>query len=296
MTKPRRTASSHASPVPSAAKIFPRSGPSEADLQLPRGPVVSERFELGRNFGNKLWNAARFALMNLDDYAPAEVSLDQLSTEDRWILSRLSTVTDQVTGDIENYRFADAARNLYEFAWDEFCSFYVEMAKSQMNDAVKRTTAQRVLAHVLDTLLRLLQPIMPFITEEIWGLLNKVAAERGVPQPVAATESLMIADWPTPIPEHQDELIEQRFARFQSVLGALRKIRQSNDLSPKQEINFLIKCEPDVAELLDPMNDYFVSMAKARCMAAGPSVVPPARCASNQSRGCRHHGRHARFY
>ncbi len=252
---------------------------SDADKQLPRGPVVSERFELGRNFGNKLWNAARFAMMNLSDYTAGEISLSELATEDRWILSRLSTVTQQVTEDLEAYRFADATRTLYDFAWDEFCSFYVEMAKAQLNDADKRATAQRVLAHVLDSLLRLLHPMIPFITEEIWGLLGNVAPQRGFPRPSTAGPSVMVASWPQVWTEHQDATIERQFAQFQAVLAAIRKIRQNNDLAPKQEIEFALKCDRDTLALLLPMQDYFLAMAKARCTAAGPDVPAVQHCA-----------------
>ena len=106
------------------------------DKALPRGAVVSERFELGRNFANKLWNAARFSLINLGrlydrDQRCAALWKASLLLEDRWLLSRLSTVTQQVTDALEHYRFADAARTLYDFAWNEFCSFYVEMTKAR---------------------------------------------------------------------------------------------------------------------------------------------------------------------
>ena len=104
------------------------------DKALPRGAVVSERFELARNFCNKLWNASRFALMNLDGFDPGRVADDELLVEDSWILSRLATVTEQVTDALAEYRFADAARALYDFAWDEFCSFYVEMVKGRLQD------------------------------------------------------------------------------------------------------------------------------------------------------------------
>ena len=180
------------------------------DKALARGSVVSERFELGRNFCNKLWNAARFSLINLEGYGTATDGRgfmeEELLIEDRWLLSRLSTVTEQVTDFLERYRYADAARTLYDFAWNEFCSFYVEMTKARFaipsvgGDSVAdsgesaksasigvgdashndKATAQRVLAHALDTLLRLLHPMIPFLTEEVWQLLAQVAPERGL--------------------------------------------------------------------------------------------------------------------
>ena len=108
--------------------------------------MVSERFEQARNFCNKLWNAARFVLLNLDGYTPAPVADGELAVEDRWILSRLTTVTQQVTESLEQYHYADAARTLYDFAWDEFCSFYIEMIKARLQDPAQRLVAQRVLA------------------------------------------------------------------------------------------------------------------------------------------------------
>ncbi len=152
----------------------------DADKALPRGAVVSERFELARNFCNKLWNASRFALMNLEGYTPGAVADADLLLEDRWILSRLATVTQETTAALAEYRYADAAKSLYGFAWDEFCSFYVEMVKARLGDPAARPTAQRILAHTLDTLLRLLHPMIPFVTEEVWQLLAEAAPQRGI--------------------------------------------------------------------------------------------------------------------
>ncbi len=167
-----------------------------ADLTLPRGAVVSERFDLGRNFCNKLWNAARFALLNLEGYVAGPVAETELAVEDRWILSRLATVTRETTSALSEYRYGDAARVLYDFAWNEFCSFYVEMVKGRLQDPSTRATAQRVLAATLDTLVRLLHPLVPFITEEVWQLLGQAAPRRGLSTQQLPAESIMLASWP----------------------------------------------------------------------------------------------------
>src|SRR6202023_1132152 len=104
-------------------------------------------------------------------------------------------------------------------AWNQFCSFYLEMVKSRLQDAASRATAQRVLAHTLDSLLRLLHPMIPFITEEVWHLLGQAAGERGLEEPRPADESVMIAPWPQPDLSWQNAGMEARFARFQEVLG-----------------------------------------------------------------------------
>ncbi len=246
------------------------------DKALPRGAVVSDRFELARNFCNKLWNASRFALMNLDGFAPGEVADDELMVEDRWVLSRLATVTRQVTDALAEYRFADAARVLYDFAWDEFCSFYVEMVKGRLQDPSQRQVAHCVLAHTLDALLRLLHPMIPFLTEDVWQRLGEVAPQRGIDQPIAAAESIMRAAWPQCDPRRQDAEIEAQFARFQEVLRAVRDIRARQGVAPKTALAFSVRCEAAVADLLRPMESYFASMANARSTAFGPEVVAPA--------------------
>ena len=252
---------------------------AEEDRALPRGPVVSERFEFARNFCNKLWNASRFALINLEGYAHEPVSPDDLKIEDRWILSRLSTVTQSVTECLDTYRYADAARALYEFAWDEFCSFFVEMVKQRLQNPAERPVAQRVLAHTLDTLLRLLHPMVPFITEQVWQLLGQAAPQRGLADPEPASQSIMQARWPESDPARQDARIEEQFAQFQAALGALREIRSRQNIAPRLPIEFSIRCEPPVAELLRPMGPYFASLSKATAVDLGPAVQPPATSA-----------------
>jgi len=251
-----------------------------ADKELPRGAVVSDRFELARNFCNKLWNASRFALMNLEGYTPGQVADDDLLVEDRWVLSRLSTVTRQVTDALAEYRYADAARVLYDFAWDEFCSFYVEMVKGRLQDAAARPVAQRVLAHTLDALLRLLHPMIPFVTEEVWQLLAEAAPQRGLSEPATPAASIMIAPWPQPEPAREDAQIEARFSLFQGVLRAVRDIRSRQNVPPKTRIEFSVRCDDATAALLAPMEPYFPAMAGARATGWGPAVEPPALSAN----------------
>jgi len=251
---------------------------SEQETALPRGPVLSERFETARNFANKLWNAARFSLINLNGYVPQTIAANELRLEDRWMQSRLATVKQNVSAAIDGYHFADAARELYDFAWDQFCSFYIEMLKdrlSQQADATERGRAQQLLAFNLDQLLRLLHPIMPFITEEIWQQLNELAPQRGLWVTQAAEPVLIKAAWPERIESWQNATIESQFARFQAVLGGLREIRARQNLPPAQPVEFVIRCDPETADLLQPMKSYFESMAAARCRGLGPQVENP---------------------
>jgi valyl-tRNA synthetase len=274
------------------------------DKALPRAGVSNERFELGRRFCNKLWNAARFSLMNLagagvagvesaspqqsksragggGDADPSHPIADaDLMLEDRWLLSRLATVTREVTEQLENYRFAEASRTLYEFAWNDFCDYYVEITKARFKEPAQREVAQRVLAHVLDSLLRLLHPIVPFLTEEVWQLLNAVAPIRGLATAATKEESICIAAWPTVDAARIDPTIEEQFADFQAVLGAVREIRMGQNIPPRTPIEFRVRCDAATAKLLEPMQAYFAQIAEATCTALGPDTAPPERAVS----------------
>ena len=247
---------------------------TEEDKALAKGAVVSERFETARNFVNKLWNAARFAMMNLDGYQAKAVEVDSLPLEDRWLLSRLATVTRQVTEGLKEYRYAEASRLLYDFAWDDFCSFYVEIAKPRLADTEKRATTQSVMAHGLDTLLRLLHPTMPFVTEAIWEHLNQLAPERGLTALKKKSRFIMQASWPNAETSHFAPSIERQFSEFQEVVGAIRRIRASQNIAPKETVPVAIRCSESSRALLEPMKDSFISLTQADVIAMGPEVTP----------------------
>lgn len=253
---------------------------SDEDKAHPRGAVISERFEQGRNFCNKLWNAARFVMINLEGFKPTDLDVSQLPLEDRWILSRLSTTTERFTEAIGQYRYSEAARLVYDFAWDEFCSYYVEMAKPRFKDPNQKAVVQQVLAHSLDQLLRLLHPVIPFITEAIWQQLAQFGNLRTLGGVVEPSKWLMESAWPVARAEDQDPKIEQQFATFVSVLGAIREIRSRQNIKPKEEVEFVVECDAERLQLLEPMLPYFKALAKANCAGLGSSFenleVPPA--------------------
>lgn len=245
---------------------------TEEDRAHPKAPVISERFETARNFVNKLWNASRFALMNMDGYEPQEIRYGSLPLEDQWLLSRLATVTKQVTEGIDRYRFAEVSRILYDFAWDEFCSFYVEIAKERLADPETRPLAQTMLAHGLDTLLRLLHPTMPFVTETIWGYLNVAAGRRG-PELQKPERYLMRAAWPTHYSEHFDADIETQFSEFQQVIATIRQIRASQNIAPKEKLPVSIQTTAQAATRLEPMRASIERLSGAEVKMLGPEAV-----------------------
>ena len=248
---------------------------SEEDLALKRGAVISERFEMGRNFSNKLWNACRFVQMNMEGYTPGLVEESSLTLEDRWLLSRLSTVAQEFTQNLLTFKYSDAIRVLYGFAWDEYCSFYVEMVKARLNNPDQRATAQRVLVYALDVITRLLHPIMPYVTEEIWAVLNDCAPVRGIVDQQTPAQFACVAQWPELPKEWQNGEVESQFAVFQDVLRGIREIRSRQNVPPKNTVQFALKCTAELKGLLEPMSAYFASMAGAEMTSCGPDAQFP---------------------
>ena len=255
----------------------PNYTPDEGE---PVARIVIERFEYGRNFCNKLWNAARFAMLNLEGYTPGAVADSELAIEDRWILSRLATVTDEVTSLLNVYKFDAATRTLREFVWNEFCDWYLEMIKPRLRDEAFKPAAQRVLVMVLDTTLRLLHPFTPFITEELWQRLHEIAPQRGLPEPAAASAAIIIAPWPVGLESWRDPALESRFQRLQELIIAVRNVRGTYNISPALTVPVSLKCSTEIASDLKQVQLQFESLAKATLAAAGPDVVRPKASAS----------------
>ena len=197
------------------------------------------KFDLGRmegfrNFCNKLWNAARYVLMNTEGFDPAAPS--HRSEADEWILSRLQTTITETTNSIEQYRFDHAAQTLYDFVWNEYCDWYLELSKPVLWDDTSsnelRQGTLRTLLEVLETILRLMHPLMPFITEEIW---QNVAPRLGI-----YGDSIMLAQWP----EADHELIngdaEAEMEWLKSIIVAVRTIRSESNIPPGDELGLIL--------------------------------------------------------
>ncbi|MDA0810239.1 MAG: valine--tRNA ligase [Planctomycetota bacterium] len=278
-------------PCPKCKKESQFSTPQyDLDPSQPAARMVSERFEYGRNFCNKLWNAARFAIMNLEGYTPGKIEESDLRLEDRWVLSRLSRVTEEVTTLLGRYQFDKATQAIRDFTWNEFCDWYLEMIKPRLKAEdesseqgtanSERAVAQRVLVGVLDGLIRLLQPFTPFICEELWQKLKDIAPERGLFEPQATAESAMIAVWPELPASLQDANLEDRFSRLQETVVAVRNIRAVYGIGPNVPVKLFMKCEPGVAEELQVCADQFENLAKTILEAAGAEIDRPAASAS----------------
>jgi valyl-tRNA synthetase len=185
--------------------------------------VSEDAVRASRNFGTKLFNATRYALLNgatTRSGATLPVA-DQLTDADRWILGRLEEVRAEVDSAFDGYEFSRACEALYHFAWDEFCDWYVELAKTQLADGLTHTPT--VLATALDTLLRLLHPVIPFITEALW-------------QALTGEESLVIADWPKPSGIRLDPVAAQRITDMQKLVTEVRRFRSDQGLADRQKV------------------------------------------------------------
>ena len=216
------------------------------------------KFDLGRmegyrNFCNKLWNTARFVLLNTEDPAPSAPSapgIPPLSLADRWILSRLQRVIAAVDTAFEKYRFDEMSAALYHFLWGDFCDWYLELVKPVLYgpdvEEESQTAARRTLVEVLETSLRLLHPIMPFITEELWQKIAPLAPSVAGSTVDKPAHSIMCAPWPTQENKRVDETAEDQMAFVQTVVGAVRNMRSEIAIPPGKKLALLIAGEPTV--------------------------------------------------
>lgn len=231
-------------------------------LAYDRKTGESASVEAARNFANKIWNASRFVLMNLEGQTPAQLGSpapEALELADRWILSRLHSTATQVIEELEAYGLGEGARLLYSLIWDDFCDWYIELVKPRLRreDPTSKRTAQQVLASVLETILRLLHPWMPHITEEVWQLLT---------QANQAT-SISVQPYPTPDPSWVNPQLEREFGLVIQTISSLRNLRAEAGLKPHQTIAaFLVTADPDEQRILTTAQAYIRELAKVESL------------------------------
>jgi valyl-tRNA synthetase len=266
---------------PACKKPFRPGGPwPTEDPELPTAKQASDRFELGRNFATKLWNAARFLLMNMEGYRPGALLLEDLAIEDRWILSRLAATSAAVTQSLEEFHFSEVARAIYDFTWSEFCDWYVEMSKGRLRDADSRLIAQRVLLGVLDAIVKMVHPVMPFVAESLWQALGEVARERGLPAPERAADSVVIAPWPKFSERWRDPPIERRIGRMQELVKAIREIRNRYMIEPRVGLEAFVRCAPGVAAGLERLAPFVRQLAGVETLQFAEQIEKPPESAN----------------
>lgn len=229
--------------------------------------ISDERFEYGRNFANKIWNASRFVLMNLDGVDNNDIDYSKLTIADKWILDKLNNTAKEVNANIENYRIGETAHTLYDFFWNSYCDWYVEIAKVQLQDESIKLNTQRVLRYVLDMSLRLLHPIMPHITERVWQLIPK---ETDI-------KAIMLAQYPV----YEDKLSFPKEAQEMELvfetIKSLRNVRQSFNIA----MSVLFDIEIRATELEKPIfmaiESYIKRMAKVQNITYADDNAPVAK-------------------
>ncbi len=247
-----------------------------------------EKLIASRNFANKIWNASRFVLMNVGDYyvpGPPRAA----TVADAWVLSRLASLAGAVQEGLDTFQFGDVARSLYDFFWSEFCDWYIELAKARLvagasadasdEQRAARLAVQRNLVFVLDRALRLLHPMMPFLTEAIWRQLPLAEGD--------GAASLMVAEWPSgaSLSEWADPGAEASMSLLQDVVVEVRAVRARYSIPPKAEVGVLAKASGSEAMLLEAQSHYLQELAGVGSLLVDSGTQKPPHSAVAATRG-----------
>ncbi len=235
--------------------------------------LSEERLAGYRNFSNKIWNASRFTITNLQGYdAQSPPGEKQLSLADDWILSRLNRTVADVRRGMDQYKFNEAASAIYQFLWHEFCDWYIELIKFSLNpeaEPAQRWGAQNTLVRVLDTSLRLLHPFMPFITEEIW---QSLPGSRG---------SIMVSEFPTVEEREILPEIEAEMELIMNVISSIRNLRSETNIPPAKKVQVVVhSSKPGVLELLERHRVYVEALARAETLTVQTTGEKPKMSAT----------------
>lgn len=247
-------------------------------LEYNRQTDESASVEASRNFANKLWNAARFVIMNLDGKSPQALGSplaqerDTLELCDRWILSRFYQVVTQTRQDLDHYGLGEAAKGLYDFIWGDFCDWYIELVKQRLRQkgTQSRQIAQQTLAHVLDGILKMLHPFMPHITEEIWHTLTQKTDECLALQPYPALPDSETEPGAFPI----NQELEKQFELLIGAIRTIRNLRAEAGVKPKTKAPVILQSEnPDEREILHQGESYLQDLGKVDTLTIVPALT-----------------------
>ena len=242
-------------------------------LDYNRKTDESTTVETARNFANKLWNASRFVMMNLNIMETRGASFhdENLELADRWILSRYEQTVLQVREQLDAYSMGEATKSLYEFFWGDFCDWYIELVKSRLQedaDPISRATVQQTLAFVLDGILRLWHPFMPHVTEEIWQLLTYGTSEPSSDRPVLA-----IQPYPEIETTHINEELEEQFKLIIGTIRTIRNLRAEAEIKPSLKVKVILQSDSEHERLLlDAGQSYILDLARVENLAVVATV------------------------
>jgi valyl-tRNA synthetase len=256
-----------------------------AKVELPDGRKVntSPKFDIGRNFCNKLWNASRFCMMNLEGTDPAAFDKKKLTLGDKWILSRLAKTIERTNSCLDSYKFSEPINELYKFFWNDVCDWYLEWTKPRVQDSGQKAIAQNVLAFVLDQTLRLLHPFIPFITEGIFQKLNEVVPERklnGLAE-TGKTEALVISAWPDKIDALKNDNAEANIKCVQMVTRTLRDLRSKYNIAPSKKMDASVSTGAEVSTVLNENSALIMQLANLKSLDAQQGLEKPDNAAAS---------------
>ncbi len=233
--------------------------------------ISEDKFEYGRNFANKIWNASRFVLMNLEGVDNKAIDTNNLTIADRWILHRLNETAKLVNDNIQTYRIGETAHVLYDFFWNEYCDWYVEIAKIQLQDEAQKANTQRVLRYVLDMSLRMLHPIMPHITEAIWQLIPQEKEAIGI----------IKAQFPTYKKEFVFETENKEMELVFETIKSLRNVRQSLNIPLSAQMDITVLASSSEKPIFEAVVPYLKRLARIESVEfKGEDTQMPKKSAS----------------
>ncbi len=249
-------------------------------MKLPDGREVntSPKFDLGRNFCNKLWNASRFAMMNLEGLDTSKFDAQKLKLDDKWILSKLSATVNEVTQMLNEYKFNEPVNAIYKFFWNDLCDWYLEWVKPRIfSDTEDKHIAQNVLAYSLDTVVRLLHPFVPFITETIFQHLRSVAPDiklDGIAEAPKA-DALVIAKWPKMSTDLIDADVEKDIELIQEVIRSIRDVRSQYNIPPSRKLDAMVAGPDRLCEILNANSEMLSKLANLQSFKADTCIDKP---------------------
>jgi valyl-tRNA synthetase len=262
------------------------------DVRLPvkknaQGQNTSDKFDIGRNFCNKIWQVGNFfVIANLANIAPVAVDESKWSLADRWIVSRFNRTIGEADTALASYRFDQYAKLCYDFFWDDFCAWYVEASKPALKDAATAGQTANVLAAVFDGALRLLHPMVPFITETIWWRLNETRAQRGLAGWIECSSAKRLIKAPWPAAGKTDDLVESQFSKIQEIIKAIRKLRNDFKVDLKKTVDASIVAMGELAGQIESNRQMIELLAVCRVKIITTASSPASGSVRASAAGC----------
>ncbi len=267
---------------PDPIELFDKYGVDAVRVSIlmiaPQGTDVLfsiDRLEQGRNFMNKLWNSSRFLMMNIDDISSIKninkINFQELEAIDFWILSKLNKTINLVDTQLSNYKLNEAIKTIYNFVWRDYCDWYIEFSKNRIygNNLKEKELNISVAVHVLKTILKLLHPYAPFITEEIWSFFKQ------------SNENILVkTQWPAVDTKLINSNIEEELNFIMNVISAIRNIRAELNVSPKKEAELICRGSENKIDIIVRNKKYFESLTKIKSISYGDNISKPDLCST----------------